>query len=141
MSKFPKGQYLSLFVLFKSMVLKKRGAKKSIKAKPKSALVIKAAAKKPKRMKEIILHEEWPQTEKLIKAEEKRGVLLEPERELVAKPEFEEITPEINSANGSKPGHLDPARFAKANARQAEQAWWVPAVAISSDYPVGCWCR
>ena len=112
------------------MVLKKGGAKKSIKAKPKSALVIKAAAKKPKRMKEIILHEEWPQTEKLIKAEEKRGVLLEPERELVAKPEFEEITPEINSANGSKPGHLDPARFAKANARQAEQAWWVPAVAI-----------
>lgn len=82
------------------------------KAGAKPVKKITAAAKNSKVLQEIILHEEWPQTESLIKAEEQRGVLLDPDRELQAKPEFTELIGK--------------------NRIQAvgDQTWWQPAVAV-----------
>jgi len=90
------------------MAGKKGEAKTPAKVREKK----RAVAKKPKVLKEIILHEEWPQTEFLIRSEEMRGVLLDPDRELMAKPEFTELTDE------AKVAHID------------GQAWWQPAVAV-----------
>ena len=90
------------------MAGKKEGAKVPVKAAGKK----RTAVKKSKLPQEIILHEEWPQTESLIRSEEKRGVFLEPDRELAAKPELIEL------ADGKQ-------------ARPPEgQAWWQPAVAV-----------
>ena len=91
-----------------NMSLKKGRAK----TPGKKAGAKRAAVKKPKIFQEIILHEEWPQTESLIRSEEKHGVILDPDRELAAKPEFTEIT-EVGQSN-----------------KLEVQAWWVPAVAI-----------
>ena len=90
------------------MAVKKEGAK----APAKKARIKRVAAKKSKALKEIILHEEWPQTELLIRSEEKHGVILDPDRELAAKPEFTEIT-EVKQASTPE-----------------GRAWWVPAIAV-----------
>jgi hypothetical protein len=89
------------------MAVKKGGAKASAKPVKK-----KTVAKKKKVLQEIILHEEWPQTESLIRFEEKHGVILDPDREIVAKPEFVEI---------SKENYVAPVNG---------QTWWVPAVSV-----------
>lgn len=90
------------------MAVKKGGAKKPTETGRKK----RAAAKKPKVLQEIILHEEWPQTESLIRSEETHGVILDPDRELDAKPEFVEIAKETGTTPVSG------------------QAWWVPAVSV-----------
>jgi F0F1-type ATP synthase assembly protein I len=94
------------------MAIKKGGAKKPAKAKGISAGLKKATVKKTKAMKEMILHEEWPKTESLIRSEEKHGVILDPDREIAAKPEFVEIAEETGAMPASG------------------QAWWVPAVSV-----------
>lgn len=108
------------------MPIKKGGAKKSVKTAGRK----RTAAKNPKVLKEIILHEEWPKTEALFKAEEKHGVILEPDREITAKPEFAEVAAASETPSVNRQARLDPTRFAKANARRAERAWWVPGVSV-----------
>lgn len=90
------------------MAVKKGGAKKTVKTIRKKS----PAVKRSKGLQEIILHEEWPKTESLIRSEEMHGVILDPDREIVAKPEFVEI---------SKEAYVVPV---------GGQAWWVPAVAV-----------
>jgi F0F1-type ATP synthase assembly protein I len=95
------------------MPVKKGGAKLPDKpAKKKKTAAKKAVVKKQKALEEIILHEEWPKTESLMRSEEKHGILLDPERELAAKPEFAEI--------------IDEKQAAPSNG----QTWWVPAVSV-----------